>query len=83
MHEIGVREVVQFAGWTFNWETLVMTWITMAIVLLIAVLATRNLQLVPTGWQNVVEAIVVWLHEYRGWAFSRVSGKFVPLEEWF
>ena len=24
MHEIGVREVVQFAGWTFNWETLVL-----------------------------------------------------------
>ena len=21
MHEIGVREVVQFAGFTFNWET--------------------------------------------------------------
>lgn len=63
MHEIGVREVVQFAGFTFNWETLVMTWITMAIVLLIAVLATRNLQMVPQGWQNVVEAIVVWLHE--------------------
>ena len=63
MHEIGVREVVQFAGFTFNWETLVMTWITMVIVLLIAVLATRNLQMVPTGWQNVVEAIVVWLHE--------------------
>lgn len=27
MHEIGVRETVQFAGLTFNWETLVMTWI--------------------------------------------------------
>ena len=33
MHEIGVRETVQFAGLTFNWETLVMTWITMAIVI--------------------------------------------------
>lgn len=63
MHEIGVREVVQFAGFTFNWETLCMTWLTMAIVILIAFLATRGLSLVPSGWQNVVEMIVLWLHE--------------------
>ena len=58
MHEIGVRETVQFAGLTFNWETLEMTWITMVIVLLIAFLATRSLKLVPSGWQNVVERVV-------------------------
>lgn len=63
MHEIGVREVVQFAGFAFNWETLCMTWLTMAIVILIAFLATRSLSLVPSGWQNVVEMIVLWLHE--------------------
>ena len=63
MHEIGVRETVQFAGLTFNWETLEMTWITMAIVLLVAVLATRNLKLVPSGWQNVVEMVVTALGE--------------------
>ncbi|ORU00925.1 ATP synthase A chain [Anaerovibrio sp. JC8] len=63
MHEIGVRETVQFAGLTFNWETLVMTWICMAICLIIAVLATRNLKMVPTGTQNVVEALIVWLRE--------------------
>ena len=63
MHEIGVREVIQFAGMTFNEETLIMTWITMAVVLLIAILATRNLQLIPSGWQNVLELVVTWLHE--------------------
>lgn len=62
MHEIGVREVVQFAGLTFNWETLCMTWLTMAIVLVIAFLATRNLKMVPSGWQNVLEMIVSSLH---------------------
>ena len=63
MHEIGVRETVQFAGLTFNWETLEMTWITMAIVLLIAFLATRSLKLVPSGWQHVVEMVVTALAE--------------------
>ena len=62
MHEIGVRETLHLAGFTFNWETLEMTWLTMAIVLLIAVLATRSLKLVPRGWQMVVELIIGWLH---------------------
>ena len=62
MQEIGVREVVQFAGLTFNVETLIMTWITMAVVILIAFLATRNLRLVPTGWQNAIEMVVTALH---------------------
>ena len=58
MHEIGVHEVVRWAGMTFNWETLCMTWLTMAIVLIIAFLAVRNLSLVPRGWQNVIEMVV-------------------------
>ena len=62
MHEIGVREVVQFAGMTFNVETLEMTWITMAVVILIAFLATRNLKMIPSGWQNAIEMVVTALH---------------------
>ena len=50
MHEIGVREVMQVEslGLNFNIETLEMTWLVMAIVILIAWLATRNLKMVPT-----------------------------------
>lgn len=70
MHEIGVRKMVELAGMTFNEETIIMTWITMAIVILIAVLATRKLKMVPSGAQNVVEMIIVWLrgqiHENMG-----------------
>ena len=58
MHQIGVREVVEIGGFHFNAETILMTWITMAIVILIAVLATRHLKEVPVGWQNAVEAVV-------------------------
>ena len=57
------REAVNFLGLTFNMETLKMTWISMAVVIFIACLATRNLKLVPTTWQNIVEMIIVWLHE--------------------
>lgn len=76
MHEIGVRETVELAGFTFNWETLEMTWITMAIVLLIAFLATRSLAIVPRGWQMVVEIIVDWLHGQMD-AMMGKSGRFL------
>ncbi|BEU88199.1 F0F1 ATP synthase subunit A [Selenomonas sp. TAMA-11512] len=62
-HEIIHRGVVEVAGISFNGNTLIMTWITMAIVILIAFLATRNLKLIPSGCQNVVEIVVTWLHE--------------------
>ena len=46
MHEIGVRETVNFLGLTFNIETLKMTWLAMAIVIIVACLATRNLKVI-------------------------------------
>ena len=79
MHEIGVRETVQFAGFTFNWETLCMTWLAMAIVILIAVLATRNLSLVPKGWQNVVEMVIVWLHSQIDATMGKRGRMLAPL----
>ncbi|MBR3456782.1 MAG: F0F1 ATP synthase subunit A [Selenomonadaceae bacterium] len=79
MHEIGVREVVHFAGLTFNWETLVMTWITMAIVILIAVLATRSLKMVPSGWQNVVEMVITGLHSQIDVTMGKRGRMLAPL----
>lgn len=63
MHEMIVRDPVTVGGLTFNMQTLTMTWLVMAIVLVIACLATRSLKLVPTGWQSVVEMIILWLHD--------------------
>ena len=55
----GHHQVVQWLGLSFNIDTLIATWITMAIVIIISVLATRNRALVPSGVQNVVETILV------------------------
>ena len=63
MHEIGAREAVQIAGFTFNSQTLVMTWLSMVVVLFIGWIATRNLKVVPTSnWQMMLETIVETLH---------------------
>lgn len=80
MHDIGVREVVQFLGFTFNVETLKMTWLAMAIVILIAWLATRKLSLVPiSGAQLFIEAIIGFLHEQIGNTMGKRGYFYAPL----
>lgn len=78
MEHIGVRETVKFLGFTFNWETLCMTWLAMFIVIVISCLATRNLSVVPKGWQNFIEMIVVWLHEQMEAMMGRRGKLFAP-----
>ncbi|MBR5912899.1 MAG: F0F1 ATP synthase subunit A [Selenomonadaceae bacterium] len=79
MEHIGVRETVRFMGLTFNWETLCMTWLAMAIVIIISCLAVRNLKLVPKGWQNFIEMVVIWLHEQLNAMMGEKRGKlFAP-----
>ena len=79
MDKIGVREVIEIGGHTFNEHTILMTWITMAIIILVAILATRNLKEVPTGWQNAMEAVAA-LWETQVKALIGEGGVFlVPL----
>lgn len=79
MHEIGAHHVVNFAGFTFNMDTLQMTWITMAIVILIAFVSTRNLSLVPKRWQSLIEMLVVALLEQIDSVMGPRGRKLAPL----
>lgn len=51
----GHHAVVQWLGMTFHMDTLINTWVAMAIVIVIAFAATRKRALIPSGIQNVVE----------------------------
>ena len=51
-HEIGVHQLGSFLGMTVNIDTLYMTWLTMGLVLLLAVAATRSLALVLVNAQG-------------------------------
>lgn len=53
----GHHTVVQWLGMSFNMDTLINTWITMAIVIVLAFAATRKRALIPSGVQNFVEFI--------------------------
>ncbi len=54
---------VKFLGLTFNWDTLCMTWLAMAVVIFVSCLAVRAIKLVPHGWQNFIELVFLWLND--------------------
>lgn len=60
MDHIGHHTIAKFGGLVFHMDTLIMTWITMAIVLLLAYVATRGIEKgVPKRrWQVFMEMIV-------------------------
>lgn len=75
----GAHKVGHLFGFAFNMHTLYATWISMAIIILVAFIATRNLSLVPRGWQNVLEIIVCALLEQIEATLGPKGKKFVPL----
>jgi F-type H+-transporting ATPase subunit a len=54
----GHHLIAQIMGMNVNMDTLYMTWLTAAIVIIITISATRGRSLVPSGIQNAVEIIV-------------------------
>lgn len=48
---------------SFNIDTLVTMWLTMAILIILALLTTKNLKLVPTKLQLVGESIIKYLND--------------------
>lgn len=57
-HEIGSHKVAHFFGYAFNMDTLYMTWLVMAIVIVLSILAVRRLETVPRGMQNIFEMAI-------------------------
>ncbi len=78
-HAIGSHKLAEFAGLTFNMDTLYMTWLAMAIVIVLAVAATRRLSMVPSGWQNVLEIIVTALLDQIETTMGPKGRKLAPL----
>lgn len=79
MEHIGTHKLAQIAGFTLHMDTMMMTWLTMGLVLLLAFVATRNLSLAPSGWQNLLEMVVEALHEQMDGAMGPNGRKMAPL----
>ena len=75
--EVGEHFYWNIAGFTVHGQVLLVTWLVIAIILTVAVLGTSNLEQVPKGLQNFVEAVFEYVasiakdqlgeYEYRPW----------------
>jgi F-type H+-transporting ATPase subunit a len=75
--EVGTHLCWNIAGLTVHGQVLLVTWLVIAIILTITVLGTSNLEQVPKGLQNFVEAVYEYVagiakdqmgeYEYRTW----------------
>jgi len=61
-------------------NTILTTWIVMAVLVILSILATRRMRLVPTGLQNAIEALVeVLLNLVEAVAGKELGRKIFPL----
>lgn len=51
----GHHMVVQLLGMNVNMDTIYLTWVAAALVIIVTVLATRQRAMVPSGLQNAME----------------------------
>ena len=75
--EVGTHLYWNFAGLTVHGQVLLITWLVIAIILGVTVVGTLNMQQVPKGLQNFVEAVYEYVSgiakdqlgeaEYRPW----------------
>lgn len=55
--EIIHHTLVNIAGMTVHMDSIILTWLAAAIVFVAVKVAARNPQMVPSGWQNAMEAV--------------------------
>ena len=71
--------IASIGNFSFNVDTLITMWITMAILILIAILATRKLSIVPTKLQSIAEGILRFFGGLTESMIGKSGAKHVPL----
>lgn len=60
-------------------DSMILTYIVIAVIIGLAIAATRNMKMVPTGLQNVMETIVEFLYNFGQSVDRKNVGKFFPI----
>ena len=76
--EFGPKIIVEFSNGVFITETVINTWIIMAVLVVVSIILTRNMKLVPDGKQNVAEILVGVLTSLVGSSMGKDNLGFVP-----
>lgn len=62
-----------------HWPHVTYTWVVMILFVLLTVAVRVGLKLIPTGWQNVVESLVIGIHDQCESVIGHGGAKFLPL----
>ena len=76
--EFGPKIIVEFSNGVFITETVINTWIIMAVLVVVSIILTRNMKLVPDGKQNVAEILVGVLTSLVGSSMGKDKLGFTP-----
>ena len=76
--EFGAKKIIEFSNGVFITETVINTWIIMAVLVIVSIILTRNMKLVPEGKQNVAEIIVTMLTGLVGSSMGKDKIGFTP-----
>jgi F-type H+-transporting ATPase subunit a len=61
--EVGKHLYWEFAGITFHGQVFIVSWFVILLILLFAILGTRDIKRIPEGWQNFMESVVEFLED--------------------
>lgn len=75
--ELGPRIIFSIGSINFT-ETILFAWIVCAILIIFALVSTRNMQKIPKGSQAVAELIVESVYKMVGGAMGKENERFAP-----
>ena len=70
------HNIINLFGLEFNLWLIIMSWITMAILITIAWLASRKINWIPQGWQNVMEYAIEFIENIVKGAMGEAGTKY-------
>ena len=62
-------------------DSCVVTWIIMAVLVILSIIFTRRLKKVPTGSQCIIEGIIEWLNKFFADILGSKGKKYIPILE--
>ena len=74
----GARIIFELPGGMQITETITTTWLIMAVLIIFSIVATRNLERIPKGIQNVLEMLVDTLYKFTEQTMGRDKVVFTP-----
>ncbi|MBQ3389738.1 MAG: F0F1 ATP synthase subunit A [Firmicutes bacterium] len=76
--EFGAHKIIEFSNGVFITETVINTWIIMALLVIVSIILTRNMKLIPDGKQSAAEILVGLMSSLVGSSMGKDKLRYTP-----